>query len=140
MEPSPIPPRLLRLRKNSAPRSSVHRISPIHLPSICSSLAWALSYRPSSPPWERNSDGARLASNSIWPCAILHASHNAFVQVFFTPLTGPRGTVTPYVIDEFGVALPLVATVFAIGFWLQRDRALKRIPSEISTPMAPAAI
>jgi membrane protease YdiL (CAAX protease family) len=82
----------------------------------------------------------RLASNSIWPCAILHASHNAFVQVFFTALTGPRGTVTPYVIDEFGVALPLVAAVFAIVFWLRRDRVLKPIPSEISTPMAPAAI
>jgi hypothetical protein len=38
----------------------------------------------------------RLASNSVWPCAILHASHNVFIQVFFTPLTGARGQITRY--------------------------------------------
>jgi uncharacterized protein len=67
----------------------------------------------------------RLVSNSVWPCAILHASHNLFIQGFFTPLTGSRGTLTPYAIDEFGVAVPLIIVIFAIGFWLNRDRALK---------------
>jgi uncharacterized protein len=66
----------------------------------------------------------RLVSNSVWPCAILHASHNLFIQGFFTPLTGSRGTLTAYVIDEFGVAVPLIIVLFAIGFWLNRDRAL----------------
>ena len=66
----------------------------------------------------------RLVSNSVWPCAILHASHNLFIQGFFTPLTGSRGTSTAYVIDEFGVAVPLIIVLFAVGFWLNRDRAL----------------
>jgi len=62
----------------------------------------------------------RLKSNSVWPCAILHASHNLFIQSFFTPLTGDRGGVTKYVIGEFGVALPIVVTLLAILFWLRR--------------------
>jgi membrane protease YdiL (CAAX protease family) len=66
----------------------------------------------------------RLMSNSVWPCAILHASHNLFIQGFFTALTGARGTLTAYVIDEFGLATPLCIGLFAIGFWLARKRAL----------------
>ena len=71
----------------------------------------------------------RLVSNSVWPCAILHASHNLFIQGFFTPLTGSRGTLTAYAIDEFGVAVPLIIVIFAIGFWLNRDRALEHTGS-----------
>lgn len=67
----------------------------------------------------------RLASNSVWPCAILHASHNLFIQGFFTPLTGSRGAVTAYAIDEFGVAVPLIIVLIAVGFWLNRDRVLQ---------------
>jgi hypothetical protein len=59
--------------------------------------------------------------------AILHASHNLFIQGFFTPLTGARGTLTPYAIDEFGVAVPLIIVLFAVGFWLNRGRALQPI-------------
>ncbi|HXP65113.1 MAG TPA: type II CAAX endopeptidase family protein [Steroidobacteraceae bacterium] len=69
----------------------------------------------------------RLASNSVWPAAILHASHNLFIQGFFTPLTGARGDVTAYVIDEFGVAVPLIIVLFAIGFWLNRKAALTAV-------------
>ncbi len=65
----------------------------------------------------------RLRSNSVWPCAILHASHNLFIQKFFTPLTGAKGTLTPYAIDEFGVAVPAVVLVFALAFWANRGRA-----------------
>jgi hypothetical protein len=39
--------------------------------------------------------------------------------------SGSRGTSTAYVIDEFGVAVPLIIVLFAVGFWLNRDRALK---------------
>ena len=61
----------------------------------------------------------RLRSNSVWPCAVLHASHNVFIQTFFTPLTVPRGTVTQYAIDEFGFALPAVVLILAI--WICRS-------------------
>lgn len=64
----------------------------------------------------------RLRSNSVWPCAILHGSHNLFVQAFFTPLTGARGSVTPYAVGEFGVAVPAVVVLVAIWFWAQRGR------------------
>lgn len=64
----------------------------------------------------------RLKSNSVWPCAIAHASHNLFIQSFFTPLTAPHGKITAYMIDEFGIAVPVVAVLFAIGFWIYRPR------------------
>jgi uncharacterized protein len=64
----------------------------------------------------------RLMSRSVWPCALLHASHNLFIQGFFTPLTGARGHFTPYLIDEFGVAVPGVILLFALGFWSMRRR------------------
>lgn len=69
----------------------------------------------------------RMMSNSVWPCAILHASHNLFIQGFFTPLTGSRGNLTAYAIDEFGVAVPLIILLFAVGFWLNRDRGLQAV-------------
>lgn len=72
----------------------------------------------------------RLKSGSVWPCAILHASHNAFIQAFFTPLTLPHGQVTRYVIDEFGVAVPVVSAVFALFFWFRRGQARGERPLE----------
>jgi CAAX protease family protein len=62
----------------------------------------------------------RLKSNSVWPCAILHGSHNVFIQTFFTPLTAPKGAITAYTIDEFGFAIPLVAIAIAVYFWTRR--------------------
>ena len=62
----------------------------------------------------------RLASNSIWPCALLHATHNVFIELFFTPLTGSRGPITAYVIDEFGLLVPAVVLLFALFVWFKR--------------------
>lgn len=62
----------------------------------------------------------RLRSGSLWTCAVMHASHNLFIQALFTPLTSPRGTATPWAIDEFGFMLPLVMALVAAGFWLRR--------------------
>ncbi|MCE1254068.1 MAG: CPBP family intramembrane metalloprotease, partial [Anaerolineae bacterium] len=58
----------------------------------------------------------RLKSGSLWTAALLHASHNLFVQGIFTPLTGTT-SITPYIIDEFGVGLALAALVLAFIFW-----------------------
>ena len=58
----------------------------------------------------------RLKSKSIWPAAILHASHNLFVQVIFTPLT-IKTAITPYIIDEFGIGLALMGVLVALVFW-----------------------
>ena len=59
----------------------------------------------------------RLRSASLWPAALFHASHNNFIQDVFTPMTGARGAITPYAIDEFGFMLPLVVLVFAAWVW-----------------------
>jgi membrane protease YdiL (CAAX protease family) len=61
----------------------------------------------------------RLKSGSLWTGAILHGSHNLYIQGIFTPLTRNTGK-TAWFIDEFGCVLPLVAIVFAIYFWSKR--------------------
>jgi uncharacterized protein len=59
----------------------------------------------------------RLRSGSLWTAAVFHASHNQFIQVFFTPATSLRGTKSSLAIDEFGFALPAVVLVIAVIFW-----------------------
>jgi membrane protease YdiL (CAAX protease family) len=61
----------------------------------------------------------RLKSGSLWTGALLHASHNLYIQGIFTPLTQNTGK-TAWYIDEFGAALPLVALCFGIYFWTKR--------------------
>lgn len=61
----------------------------------------------------------RLKSNSLWTGAMLHASHNLFIQFFFTPITTNTGH-TNYFIDEFGAVLPVICLIAAIYFWSRR--------------------
>ncbi|CAM2899638.1 CPBP family intramembrane metalloprotease [Chryseobacterium flavum] len=61
----------------------------------------------------------RMKSGSLWTAAILHASHNLFIQSIFTPLTVDTGH-TNYFIDEFGIALPIAAVIVAWFFWRKR--------------------
>jgi membrane protease YdiL (CAAX protease family) len=61
----------------------------------------------------------RLKSGSLWTGALLHASHNLYIQGFFTPLTRDTGK-TAWFIDEFGAVLPLVTVCVAIYFWSKR--------------------
>jgi membrane protease YdiL (CAAX protease family) len=61
----------------------------------------------------------RLKSGSVWTAAILHASHNLYIQGGLTPITRDTGK-TKWFVDEFGCVLPLVAITFAIYFWTKR--------------------
>lgn len=61
----------------------------------------------------------RLKSGSLWTGALLHASHNLYIQGIFTPLTRDTGK-TAWYIDEFGAVLPLVAVCVGIYFWTKR--------------------
>jgi len=70
----------------------------------------------------------RLKSGSLWTGAMLHASHNLFVQAIFTPLTRNTGK-TAWFIDEFGAVLPAVTVVVAIYFWRRR----KELPTSTET-------
>ncbi len=60
-----------------------------------------------------------LRSGSLWPAAILHGSHNLFIQSIFTPLTRDTGS-TNYIIDEFGIGLVITIAIGAIVVWRKR--------------------
>ncbi|MEP7015366.1 MAG: type II CAAX endopeptidase family protein [Verrucomicrobiota bacterium] len=64
-----------------------------------------------------------LRSGSLWPAAILHASHNLFIQSIFTPLTKDTGP-TKYIIDEFGIGLVITVAIGALIVWRVANRTL----------------
>ena len=55
-------------------------------------------------------------SNSLWPAALFHSVHNIFIQKILTPLTITNDRTT-FWIDEYGLMLPIITTLFAIYFW-----------------------
>ena len=57
----------------------------------------------------------RLASGSFWPAALMHASHNLFIQQVFDKLTSDTGN-TLYFSGEFGIILALLAVALAFIF------------------------
>lgn len=61
----------------------------------------------------------RLRTRSIWPCAMLHASHNTFVQGIFDPLTADTGP-SRYMTTEFGAGMAIVIAVTGYLFWARR--------------------
>jgi len=63
----------------------------------------------------------RLRSNSLWPCAMLHATHNLFIQHIFDGMTASEGAVT-YVTTEFGCGLAITISIAAFLFWRQHGR------------------
>ena len=52
----------------------------------------------------------RLKSGSVWPAALLHATHNLFIQGFFDTVTIDTG-VTKYLLSEFGAVLAITAAI-----------------------------
>lgn len=60
----------------------------------------------------------RLRSGSLWPPALLHASHNLLVQSVFDAATNP-GTASGWIIGEFGIGLVLT---LAITAWVLLSR------------------
>jgi membrane protease YdiL (CAAX protease family) len=62
----------------------------------------------------------RLKSGSLWTAAVLHASHNLFIQAIFDRMTAPVGRAL-YVTTEFGAGLVLTAGAWALYFWTRRN-------------------
>lgn len=62
----------------------------------------------------------RLKSGSLWTGAVLHASHNLFIQAIFDRMTAPVGRAL-YVTTEFGFGLVLTVGAFALYFWTRRS-------------------
>jgi len=77
----------------------------------------------------------RLKSGSLWTGAILHASHNLYIQAIYTPLTADTGK-TKWFIDEFGAVLPVISVAFAIYFWSKRGE-LRSGPDERAEFVSP---
>ena len=73
----------------------------------------------------------RLKSGSLWTAALLHASHNLFIQAIFDRITAPAGRVL-YVTTEFGFGLVLTVGAFAFYFWNRRDEVSAPFPLEQS--------
>src|SRR5690242_17254622 len=70
----------------------------------------------------------RLRSRSVWPAAILHASHNLFVQAFFDRVTVDTGP-TRWLTSEFGAAVALAVVATAWLFWRARDAVAPQVSS-----------
>jgi len=54
----------------------------------------------------------RMRSGSLWPCVLLHATHNTFIQGIFDPLTAGVGWAK-YITTEFGAGLAVTMVVAA---------------------------
>lgn len=66
----------------------------------------------------------RLETGSVWPAAMLHACHNAVIQWLLDPMTVETGRAAWFA-SEFGIALAVVSTLFAIPFWRNSISAAK---------------
>jgi uncharacterized protein len=62
----------------------------------------------------------RLKSGSLWPAAILHASHNLFIQAILDRMTAPVGKAL-YFTTEFGAGLVLTIGACAVYLWTRRS-------------------
>jgi membrane protease YdiL (CAAX protease family) len=72
----------------------------------------------------------RLRSGSLWPCALLHASHNLFVQAVLDRMTRPE-TKALYVTTEFGFGMAITIAIVAI-YLVVRHPVRTRIPEAIA--------
>ncbi len=73
----------------------------------------------------------RLKSGSIWPAAMLHASHNLFIQAIFDRITNPSGKAL-YITTEFGAGLVLTVGVCAFYFWTRRKEVEEAPSSQLA--------
>ena len=77
----------------------------------------------------------RVKSDSVWPPALLHASHNLFVPIIFDNLTRNTGSTFWYT-TVFGVALAITTSVFALYFWARRMEVQQFAPRDVPVPAA----
>jgi CAAX protease family protein len=81
----------------------------------------------------------RLKSQSLWPCVMLHAAHNQFIQAIFDPMTAQKGPIL-YLTTEFGIGLVVTTAIAAIWFWRRRSelpaQAVHRAPTDLLTDNA----
>ncbi|WP_158793596.1 CPBP family intramembrane glutamic endopeptidase [Granulicella sp. L60] len=83
----------------------------------------------------------RLRSGSLWPCVLLHATHNFWIQTVLTPRTADSGH-TRWWIDEFGAALAIVTLLMAAFIcWRQRNLLGKALLADTTDgPIQPSYV
>ena len=121
--------------------------------ALISSLIWALwhfplivfgTYSSSSPKWVALScfttmiiatggmaAWLRLRFSSVWPAAMLHASHNAVIQWLFDSITVETGKAAWYA-GEFGIALAVTTALVAIPIWRNGRSIMKKCSAGLS--------
>jgi uncharacterized protein len=77
----------------------------------------------------------RLKSDSLWPAALFHASHNLFVPIIFDNLVRNTGQTLWYT-TVFGAALATASALFALYFWTRRTEIQQQTPEHVSTEAA----
>jgi membrane protease YdiL (CAAX protease family) len=75
----------------------------------------------------------RLRSNSLWPCAMLHATHNLFIQGIFDRSTAQSGRAL-YITTEFGFGMVITTAITAFILWRNA------IPEQDASLLAPASV
>jgi membrane protease YdiL (CAAX protease family) len=65
----------------------------------------------------------RVWSGSVWPCVLVHASHNTLVQGVLDAMTSKSGKA-PYITTEFGAGMAVTLTLVA-GVMVMRGRNLR---------------
>ena len=58
----------------------------------------------------------RLASGSIWPAVLMHATHNTFIQGVLDEIIKGTGS-TAYWTTEFGLGLAIMGILIGVVFW-----------------------
>jgi membrane protease YdiL (CAAX protease family) len=61
----------------------------------------------------------RITSQSVWPCAVLHASHNLLIQAILDPLTANIERVHLFT-TEFGAGIAVTMCFAALFCWRRR--------------------
>ena len=68
---------------------------------------------------------------SLWPCVLLHESHNLWIQVVLTPRTADTG-YTRWWVDEFGAALAIVSVLLSVFIWWRQRATLgMMLPADV---------
>ena len=80
----------------------------------------------------------RLKSGSVWPSALMHATHNAVIQNFFDHITAPKAH-TAWFVGEFGCAPLLPIGLMAWYSWRDLRSVEARRAAEPAVPDRRAA-
>jgi membrane protease YdiL (CAAX protease family) len=81
----------------------------------------------------------RLKSHSVWAPALFHASHNVFVPCVFDNLIRNTGSTLWYT-TEFGAAVAITSTVFALYFWTRRSEVETRSTDSMHVVFTPQLV